>query len=277
MQISNISIFGLISSLYIFLDIIFYKVKEYANLEIMSNNIIYVVLLIILLVSVFKLKSPIGQMNRKFLSISFISGIAVAFLSMIINLSFLNFASNFYTFENFFMQNPGDNLLVGIIIGTAFCLLSALYVNCILYNILIEKVGTLATLIICALVFALIFSNEYNIFGMFIGGICFAYLKHISGSSLASVVSCTIFNITYMITYILVSTYTLIGVWEYLYNILIILFFISCIIYFTKLKKIEADLISFKKLKLRGLFGSIFSIGSIVFILVSTVKLLIYN
>lgn len=275
MQISSVSRFGLVASLYIFLDMIFYKIGQFGDL--IPNIIPYMISLIILLVCVFKFKSPIGYMNRKFLPISFISGIAVAFLSMIINLSFMNFASNFYVFENFFMQNLGDALLVRIIIGAAFCILSALFINGILYNILIEKAGTFITFIICALVFTVMFCNEYNILGIFIAGLCFVYLRHIAESALASVISCIIFNITYMITYILVDIYTIIGVWEYLINIIIILFFISGIIYFTKLKKIENDLKTFKKLRLTGLFSSIFSIGSMLFIGLSAVKLLIWT
>lgn len=277
MQISNISKFGLIASVYIILDIIFYILKQFEKLQALPSVIIYVVLLSILLISILKFKSPIRQMNVKFLPISLASGIAVAFLSMVINLSFMNFTSDFYLFENFFMQNPDDNLLVRIIIGTAFCILSVLFINNILYNILIEKAGTLITIIICAIFFSIIFANTNNILGVFIAGICFVYLKHISGSDIASIISCTIFNITYMITYILVDIYTMIGVWEYLINILIILFFVFSILYFTKLKKIENELIPFKKLRLGGLFSSVFSLGSIIFIITSAIKLFIYN
>lgn len=154
-------------------------------------------------------------------------GITVALASFLINLAILQLIGQDISFINpvFFQASDigGYPLLYAIAVALVPALVEEIYLRGAVLQVFMRYAGTGLSIVLSALVFAMLHGSLSNFAGPFLGGLVFGWLTYAYGSIWPAVIAHAANNLLYLLVLWLTNTYSAFGIWSYLPSICVLL------------------------------------------------------
>ena len=181
-----------------------------------------------------RLQIPVStkRLNVRTVRLSIRLGIAVSLISFLLNLVCLHlFGQDVSSIHpaSFHASDIGGNFLLylfAIVIIPA--IVEEIYVRGAIFRIFNRYAGTGLSIVLSALVFAMLHGSFYNFLGPFVAGIVFGWLTFVYDSIWPSAIAHLVNNLFYLIILWCTDVYSVFGIWNYFPAIclILVLFFI---------------------------------------------------
>ena len=176
-----------------------------------------------------RLQIPVStkRLNVRTVRLSIRLGIAVSLISFLLNLVCLHLFGQDVSSINpasFHASDIGGHFLLylfAIVIIPA--IVEEIYVRGAIFRIFNRYAGTGLSIVLSALVFAMLHGSFYNFLGPFVAGIVFGWLTFVYDSIWPSAIAHLVNNLFYLIILWCTDVYSVFGIWNYFPAICLIL------------------------------------------------------